>query len=89
MALTVMTPEWQQYANEITVFIIRRKQKNEAELQSVAQSPLLLYNQWAKERGCAVPDAELAVWCLNYIQQMVKTPLDRLIKAAKFDDLNY
>lgn len=89
MALTVMTPEWQQYANSITVFIIRRKQKSENELQLLAQNPLLLYNRWASESGCAVPDAELALWCLDYIQQMVNTPLARLIKAAKIDGLNY
>ena len=89
MALTVMTPEWQQYANEITVYIIRRKRRNENELQMIAQTPLLLYNQWANERGCAVPDAELSVWCLNYMQQLVKTPLDRLIRAAEIDGLHF
>jgi hypothetical protein len=84
-----MTPEWQQYANEITVYIIRRKRKNESELQMLAQTPLLLYNQWANERGCAVPDAELSLWCLDYMQQLVNTPLERLIKAAKIDGLYF
>lgn len=87
MALTTMTPEWQSAANSITLYIINRKRNDEAALIQDAQKPMELYNDWARKSGCAVSGAELALWCVSYMQDLVKSPLKRLVKAAEIDGL--
>lgn len=87
MALTTMTPEWKRIADDVLIYIIRQRQQNEAQFQLLAQSPRMLYNRWASSRGTAIENAELALWCLNYMQELANMPVQRLIKAAKIDNL--
>lgn len=88
MALTTMTAEWKTVADDITVYIIRKKRHDEASVVALAKDPVRLFNEWAQARGYAVQSAELAMWCVDYLQDLVKTPLPRLIKAAEIDGLH-
>ena len=87
MSLSYVTPEWEHIANEITLFVIRRRENSEAEFQALAQTPMILFNQWAQERGCAVASPDLALWCLDYFRTLTKMPLERVRKAALLDGL--
>lgn len=86
-ALTVMTPQWQDTANDITVFIIRCREQNEPAFQNLAKTPCRLFNAWARERGRAVDNVDLALWCVKYMQKLAAMPMDRLYRAAKLDGL--
>lgn len=87
MALTTMTAEWSGIANEITAFVLRRRLKDEAALQMLAASPMRLYNIWARERGIAVSQSDLAMWCLQYLKTCTSLPLKTLQKAAQYDGI--
>lgn len=89
MAMTVMTPEWKQIADDIMIFVLRQRIQDETQFQSLAQSPRLLFNQWANSRGTAIQSAELALWCVNYLRKLANMPISRLKKAAEIDGLKY
>lgn len=89
MALTAMTPEWKRIADDIMIFVIRERKKNETRFQTVAQSPRTIFNLWVNTRGIAISSAELALWCVNYLRELASMPLRRLEKAAEIDKLTY
>lgn len=89
VALTVMTERWKRIADDILVFTIRQRQKDENAFLAMCEKPIDVFNAWAYERGTAIEDAELALWCLTYIKDLAKMPLRRLIRAAEIDGLKY
>ncbi len=89
MSLTTMTPEWRNIADEILVFVIRKRQQKDPNILALANNASALYNWWANERGYAIQSIELALWCTEYIQSLVTTPLSKLIKAAEIDDIKF
>lgn len=89
MALTIMTNKWKGYADDILIFIIRKREADEDAFLSLCNSPMDVFNLWANERGTAIDDVELVLWCLNYIKGLVNRPLNLLLRAAKIDNLNY
>ena len=50
-------------------------------------SPMRLYNIWARERGIAVSQSDLAMWCLQYLKTCTSLPLKTLQKAAQYDGI--
>ena len=89
MSLTTMTPEWKNIADEIMIFVIRKRQLKDPNILAFANDASALYNWWANERGYAIRSVELALWCTDYIQSLVATPLPKLIKAAEIDNLQF
>lgn len=87
MALTTMTQEWTRIANNIMVFAIRERQKDEVEFLRIASVPTELYNHWVHRTAIAIKDIELVMWCTEYLQEMAKAPMSRLLKAAELDKL--
>lgn len=89
MALAVMTNKWRGYADDILVFIIRKRKANEEAFLSLSESAMDIFNLWANERGTAIDDVELALWCLNFIKDLMRMPFKLLVRAAEIDGLCY
>ena len=85
--LSEMTPEWSRTANDITLYVLRARERNEAATQVLSENPMELYNAFTRERGANVPKTEMALWCVDYIVKCVKMPLKTLRKAAIYDGL--
>lgn len=87
MALSAMTGDWKEAANSITLYVLRRRRENEAKLIEEAANPIRLYNTWVHETGVVVDDAERALWCVEYMQSLVRMDTAKLTAAAQIDGL--
>lgn len=90
MNLTIMTPEWKELADCITVYILRRRIINDAEIQAeLKKDKFSLFNTFVQNTGTVVLDSDLAIWCVGYIQDISTMPLNKLKLAAQIDELSY
>lgn len=84
-----MTPEWRALANSISVYILRRRLKNEETYMEENKNRFNIYNQFIRDTGTVISDTDLSLWCLDYIQTVSDLPLNVLKRAVEYDKLEY
>lgn len=84
-----MTPEWRALANSISVYILRRRLRDEDAYIEDNKKRYNIYNQFIRETGTVISDTDLSLWCLDYIQTVSNLSLDALRRAVEYDKLEY
>jgi len=87
--LVVVTDSWTKIMRSITKYILKKRASEKNFLKNFLDISAILdiYNQWATQTGTIITDTELALWCVDYINDLMAMPFERLERSAAIDKI--